>query len=200
MNYIVTFDDGTSAYLEHHGTKGMKWGVHNEETKIKYGELRKGDRNSAFERGENYSRKQGKAFVKREKLTNKAAKAKEAGNLKKYSKLSNKAEKANYKYEREREFKNWGKSNLSDGQRTRAAVGQFAKSYVKGNTGLGVMAAAPTLAALAVASPAVGVAASAGALAVGGILVGSGVKNAYRGVRTVTSKKPTVNVNVTSRG
>lgn len=196
MDYLITFDDGTSAYLEHFGVKGMKWGVHNDETKVKYGELRKGDRNSAFGRGENYSRKEGNAFVKREKLTNKAAKAKEAGNLKKYSKLTNKAEKANYKYEREREFKNWGKSNLSDGERTRAAVGQLARSYVKGNTGLGIMASAPALAGLAVASPAVGVAASAGAVVVGGLLVGSGVKNAYRGVRTVTSKKPTVNVKV----
>lgn len=36
MDYLVTFDDGSSAFLSHHGTKGMKWGVWNEETKAKY--------------------------------------------------------------------------------------------------------------------------------------------------------------------
>lgn len=36
MDYLITFDDGSSAYLEHHGVKGMKWGVRNEETKAKY--------------------------------------------------------------------------------------------------------------------------------------------------------------------
>ena len=37
MEYLVTFDDGSSAFLSHHGTKGMKWGVWNAETKAKYG-------------------------------------------------------------------------------------------------------------------------------------------------------------------
>ena len=42
--------------LEHYGVPGMKWGVHKEETKIKYGELRKGDQSASYERGENYPR------------------------------------------------------------------------------------------------------------------------------------------------
>lgn len=36
MEYYVTFEDGTSTYLEHHGIKGMKWGVRNSETLAKY--------------------------------------------------------------------------------------------------------------------------------------------------------------------
>ncbi len=36
MDFKVTTDDG-SEYLMHHGTKGMQWGVWNEETKKKYG-------------------------------------------------------------------------------------------------------------------------------------------------------------------
>lgn len=197
MDYLITFEDGSSAYLEHHGIKGMKWGVHNEETKVKYGELRKADRSSAYGRGEDYSRKQGSAFVKREKLRSKASLAKESGDLRKYAKLSKKADTAAYKYEREREFKNWGKSDLTDGQRTRAAIGQVARGYIKGNTGLGIMGSSLSMAsALAFASPAAGAAVGVGMLAVGGLLAGSGVKNTYRGVRTVVSKKPTVDVRV----
>lgn len=37
MEYLVTFDDGSSAFLAHHGVKGMKWGRWNAETKAKYG-------------------------------------------------------------------------------------------------------------------------------------------------------------------
>lgn len=197
MDYKFTFEDGSSAYLVHHGIKGMKWGVHNDETKVKYGELRGADRSAAYGRGEDYSRKQGSAFVKREKLRSKAASAKESGNLKKYAKLSKKAEKADYKYEREREFKNWGKSGLTDEQRTRAAVGQLARGYVKGNTGLGLMSSSMAMAsALAFASPAAGAAVGVGMLAVGGLMAGSGVKNTYRAIRTSTAKKPTVDVNI----
>ena len=199
MDYKFTFDDGSSAYLEHHGVKGMRWGVHNDETKVKYGELRKSDAQSAFGRGERYSGKQGRAFVKREKLRNKATAAKDSGNLKKYARLSNKAEKANYKYEREREFKNWGKSDLSDGQRTRAAIGQAAKGYVKANVGASIMGGGAAVgSALILASPAGAAAVAAGSTAVGALMIGSGVKNAYRGVRTAVSKKPTVNVKVSS--
>ena len=36
MEYLVTFDDGSSAFLSHHGTKGMKWGVWNPETAARY--------------------------------------------------------------------------------------------------------------------------------------------------------------------
>lgn len=36
MDYLITTDDG-SKHLAHSGTKGMKWGVWNEETKRKYG-------------------------------------------------------------------------------------------------------------------------------------------------------------------
>lgn len=36
MDYIITFEDGSSAYLEHHGVMGMKWGVRNAETQAKY--------------------------------------------------------------------------------------------------------------------------------------------------------------------
>ncbi len=40
MDFLVTIDDG-SQFLAHHGTKGMKWGVWNDETKRKYGVLSK---------------------------------------------------------------------------------------------------------------------------------------------------------------
>lgn len=36
MEYYVTFSDGSSAYLEHFGVKGMHWGVRNQETQMKY--------------------------------------------------------------------------------------------------------------------------------------------------------------------
>ena len=36
MDIRVTFEDGSSAYLEHHGVKGMHWGVRNAETQAKY--------------------------------------------------------------------------------------------------------------------------------------------------------------------
>ena len=32
MEYLITFEDGSSGYLAHYGVKGMKWGVWNEET------------------------------------------------------------------------------------------------------------------------------------------------------------------------
>lgn len=35
MEYYVTFSDGTSAYLEHFGVKGMHWGVWNAETRAR---------------------------------------------------------------------------------------------------------------------------------------------------------------------
>lgn len=38
MKFKATLSD-EEAFLAHHGTKGMKWGVHNDETKRKYGEL-----------------------------------------------------------------------------------------------------------------------------------------------------------------
>lgn len=42
MLYILTFEDGSSAFLAHHGVKGMKWGVWNEETKARYFKTTKG--------------------------------------------------------------------------------------------------------------------------------------------------------------
>lgn len=36
MDILVTFEDGSSAYLEHHGVRGMHWGVRNAETQAKY--------------------------------------------------------------------------------------------------------------------------------------------------------------------
>ena len=36
MNYKLTFEDGSDIYLEHHGIKGMKWGVRNAETQARY--------------------------------------------------------------------------------------------------------------------------------------------------------------------
>ena len=35
MDYVLTFEDGSSGYLSHHGIKGMKWGVWNEETRAR---------------------------------------------------------------------------------------------------------------------------------------------------------------------
>ena len=36
MDYILTFEDGSDAYLSHHGIKGMKWGVRSAETLKRY--------------------------------------------------------------------------------------------------------------------------------------------------------------------
>ena len=36
MEFKVTFEDGSSAYLEHHGVMGMHWGVRNAQTQAKY--------------------------------------------------------------------------------------------------------------------------------------------------------------------
>lgn len=36
MHYKLTFEDGSEAFLAHHGIKGMKWGVWNDETKSRY--------------------------------------------------------------------------------------------------------------------------------------------------------------------
>lgn len=35
MPYKLTFEDGSSVYLEHHGVKGMHWGVWNDETRAR---------------------------------------------------------------------------------------------------------------------------------------------------------------------
>jgi hypothetical protein len=35
MAYKLTFEDGSDAFLSHHGVKGMKWGVWNEETRAR---------------------------------------------------------------------------------------------------------------------------------------------------------------------
>lgn len=40
MDYKFTFEDGSTGYLAHHGIKGMKWGVWNEETKARRGGLK----------------------------------------------------------------------------------------------------------------------------------------------------------------
>lgn len=35
MLYKLTFEDGSNGYLAHHGVKGMKWGVWNDETRAR---------------------------------------------------------------------------------------------------------------------------------------------------------------------
>ncbi len=47
MDYLVTFEDGSTGYLAHHGVMGMKWGVRNAETQAKYA----GKSGSATRRG-----------------------------------------------------------------------------------------------------------------------------------------------------
>lgn len=36
MNYLITFDDGSSAFLMHYGIRGMRWGRWNPETQARY--------------------------------------------------------------------------------------------------------------------------------------------------------------------
>lgn len=38
MDYLFTFEDGSTGYLAHYGVKGMKWGKWNAETAAKYGQ------------------------------------------------------------------------------------------------------------------------------------------------------------------
>lgn len=69
MDYLITFEDGSEAYLAHHGIKGMHWGVHNEETKQKYGEVGgKGGFDSKINRLERYDAKAVKYGAKRDKI------------------------------------------------------------------------------------------------------------------------------------
>lgn len=57
MDYIITFDDGSSAYLAHHGVLGMKWGVRNAETRAKYAGGTGGQRQYRLaQRGDQYGR------------------------------------------------------------------------------------------------------------------------------------------------
>ena len=37
MDYLITFEDGSTGYLAHYGVKGMKWGIWNEDTAKRYG-------------------------------------------------------------------------------------------------------------------------------------------------------------------
>ena len=53
MDYIITMTDG-SKYLAHHGVLGMRWGVHNDETKRKYGELGPKERTKKIGFGETF--------------------------------------------------------------------------------------------------------------------------------------------------
>lgn len=39
MEYKLTFEDGSSGYLAHHGIRGMKWGVWNADTSARYKHL-----------------------------------------------------------------------------------------------------------------------------------------------------------------
>ena len=179
-----------SAYLMHHGVKGMKWGVRKQE-----------DRNAAYKRGERYSGAQGRAFVKREKLTIKANAAKKSGDWPKYSKLNQKVQKADYKYERAREFKNWGKSGLTNAQRNTAALGQLARGYAKASVGSGLVTTALQggFAALSLGNPYVAGTMLIGSMAVSGVLGASSIKNAYRGVRTFASKPSDSDVNIAKK-
>jgi len=107
MEYAIIFDDGSGAYLSHHGVAGMKWGVHNEETKQKYGEihsakeakgavkeLNKLDKKRAVEAGKNIDAR--KAVTR---YTAKAIKADNKGNERKFDKYMSKAEKYGEKLE-----------------------------------------------------------------------------------------------------
>ena len=56
MDYKITFEDGESAYFEHHGVKGMHWGVRNAETQAKYAGGKGGQRQYRLaSRGDKYS-------------------------------------------------------------------------------------------------------------------------------------------------
>lgn len=56
MSYAITFEDGSSAYLEHHGVKGMHWGVRNAETQARYAGGKGGQRRYRLAaRGDKYS-------------------------------------------------------------------------------------------------------------------------------------------------
>lgn len=61
MDYLVTFEDGSSGYLAHYGVKGMKWGVWNSETMRRY---RISKRRRRFDRINSRYEKKSKAIDK----------------------------------------------------------------------------------------------------------------------------------------
>ena len=64
MDYKFTFQDGSEA-LMHYGVKGMKWGVWNAETRARRAGIKSAvakDAKATYERGEKWTRAQGKAF------------------------------------------------------------------------------------------------------------------------------------------
>jgi hypothetical protein len=75
MDYILTFEDGSDAYLSHHGVKGMKWGVR-KERKAAIQNARLNKANSANEAYTNYVNEGNKIRTNRKM---KAISRKEAG-------------------------------------------------------------------------------------------------------------------------
>lgn len=56
MEYLVTFDDGDSAFLSHYGVSGMKWGKWNPETQAKYARASNGTYYKKAQRGSEYGK------------------------------------------------------------------------------------------------------------------------------------------------
>lgn len=79
MSMIITFDDGSTAYLEHHGVIGMHWGVHNAETKARYAGGKGGQRRYRLA---SYGSKYGQAVTNQRRAYNaKQSKAKQVAKV-----------------------------------------------------------------------------------------------------------------------
>lgn len=111
MEYLLTFDNGSQAMLEHSGVKGMKWGVWNAETKVRYS----GDKGSS-----RFNKDMAKLGKYEETRAKNASKAQSLQNKIDHSSKSAKSQMQLAKYER--------KAAVNKARGSRPYLTEFGKS------------------------------------------------------------------------